>query len=320
MDAELIARISPEHRDRLAWFEEYQGDILPAPGGRLMGGPLVSPAKGIFKPADLPYALSIKVMLNSPYKDGVPVPTPGGGWVLEYHEENPRPGRVTTSANEGMRQCIAERVPVGIIREQPPPRHRTRYNVLGLALPVRWSDRYFYFESLNPKAVPVVDPVIDVLEATARAEVDQEIAAEGETLDDDYDARHRIYRQIVARQGQADFRAALLEAYRGQCAITGFDAKPALEGAHLRPYRGPESNVVTNGLLLRADIHTLFDLDLLAVDPATRTIAVSKLLAATQYEALSGTRLADPSKERQRPNQEALEIIWQRFGDAENNR
>ena len=140
MDAELIARVSPAHRDRLAWFEEHQGDVLPAPGGRLIGRPLVSPAKGIFKPADLPYALSIKIMLNSPYEDGVPVPTPGGGWVLEYHEENPRPGRVMTSANEGMRQCIAERVPVGIIREEPPPRHHTRYNVLSLALPVRWSD------------------------------------------------------------------------------------------------------------------------------------------------------------------------------------
>jgi hypothetical protein len=125
-----------------------------------MGRPLVSPAKGIFKPADLPYALSIKIMLNSPYEDGVPVSSPGGGWVLEYHEENPRPGHVTTSANDGMRQCIADRVPVGIIREQPPPRHHTRYNVLGLALPVRWSDRYFYFESLNPKAVPVTDAQI----------------------------------------------------------------------------------------------------------------------------------------------------------------
>ena len=57
-----------------------------------MGRPLVSPAKGIYKPADLPYALSIKIMLNSPYKDGVPVPTPGGGWVLEYHEENATSG------------------------------------------------------------------------------------------------------------------------------------------------------------------------------------------------------------------------------------
>ena len=140
-------------------------------------------------------------------------------------------------------------------------------------------------------------------------------------LDDDYDARRRVIRQIVARQGQAGFRApALLEAYRGRCAITGLDAAAALEGAHLRRYRGPESNDVTDGLLLRADIHTLFDLGLLAIDPVTHTIVVSKLLAGTQYGALSSSQLADPAQARQRPNQEALEIIWQCFREAEDNR
>jgi putative restriction endonuclease len=320
MDAELIARISPEHRRRLAWFEEHQGEVSPAPApleGDLI---LVHPFKGIYKPAGLPYAVSIKIKINSPYADGVPVPTPGGGWLLQYHQENPDHARDTTPANEGLMQCIADQVPVGVLREQAPPRHRTRYDVLGLALPVRRSDGRFYLESLNPKAVPVVDPVSDVLEAMASAEVDQEVAAEGGTLDDDYDARLRVYRQIVARRGQAGFRAALLEAYRGRCAVTGFDAAAALEGAHLRPYRGPESNAVTNGLLLRADIHTLFDLGLLAPDPVTRAIVVSKLLAGTQYEALSNSRLADPAETRQRPNQEALEIIWQRFSEAEVDR
>ena len=94
----------------------------------------------------------------------------------------------------------------------------------------------------------------------------------------------------------------------------------ALEGAHLYPYRGPASNTVTNGLLLRADIHTLFDLRLLAPDPVTRNIVVSKLLAGTQYEALSTCRLADPAAASQRPNQEALEIIWRGFREAEDYR
>ena len=47
----------------------------------------------------------------------------------------------------------------------------------------------------------------------------------------------------------------------------------------MRPDRGPDSNTVTNGLLLRADIHTLLDLRVLASDPATRAIVISKLLA-----------------------------------------
>lgn len=69
-----------------------------------------------------------------------------------------------------------------------------------------------------------------------------------------------------------------------------------------------------------ADIHTLFDLRLLAADPGTRTIVVSKLLAGTQYEGLSGSLLADSAEASQRPNQEDLEIIWQRFRQAEDTR
>jgi hypothetical protein len=47
---------------------------------------------------------------------------------------------------------------------------------------------------------------------------------------------------------------------------------------------------------------------------------VSKLLAGTQYEALSANHLADPAAAWQRPNQETLEIIWQHFREAEDDR
>ena len=306
MDSELVARISPEHRRRFAWFEEHQGEVSAIPWPLADGLLLVSKPKGIYKPGDLRYALSIRINLDSPYADGVLVPTPGGGWLLSYHQENANPtARDAMFTNRGLMQCIADRVPVGVLRERAPAGRRRQYDVLGLAMPVRWSDGYFFFESLSPKAVPVIDPISDVLEATARAAVDQQAATDAGALDDDYDARLLIYRQIVARQGQSGFRAALMEAYQGRCAITGYDAAPALEGAHLRPYRGPESNTVTNGLLLRADIHTLFDLGLLAPDPVSRNIVVSKLLAGTQYEALSTSRLADPAAAWQRPSQEA---------------
>jgi hypothetical protein len=58
-----------------------------------------------------------------------------------------------------------------------------------LALPVRWSDGRFYFESLNPKAVLVVEPVSDVLEDMASAEADKEIAADSDELSD-FDPSH----------------------------------------------------------------------------------------------------------------------------------
>ncbi len=317
MDPELIARLSPEHRRRLDWFEEHQGDVSGIPGPLADGLLLVSKPKGIYKPSDLPYALSIRINLDSPYEeDGVQVPTAGGGWLLRYHQEGASSaGRDRMFTNRGLMQCIADRIPVGVLRERAPASHRSRYDVLGLATPVRWSEGYFYFKSLNPRATPAIDPVNDVLEATASAELDQE-----SPLEDAYDARLRVYRQIVARRGQSAFRAALLRAYRGRCAITGCDAAPALEGAHLRPYRGPDSNVVSNGLLLRADMHTLLDLRLLAPDPRSRAIVISKLLAGTQYEAFSASHLAEPAAAWQRPSPETLEVTWQRFREAEEDR
>ena len=299
MDSALAARIDPGHRRRLEWFEEHQGEVSSFPAPLAGGLLLAAKAKGIYKPRELDHAVSIRINLGSPYADGVPVPTAGGGWLLSYHQEGTDPAdRDRQYTNRGLMRCIDERIPVGALRELAPARHRTQYEVLGLAVPVKWSDGYFFLESLDPQASPVTDIVSDVLEATARAELDEVTAATVPA--DDYDARLRIYRQIVARRGQSGFRAALMDAYRGRCAVTGCDVPEALEAAHLRPYRGPESNTVPNGLLLRSDVHTLFDLRLLALDPTTRQLVVSKRLAGTQYESMSGHRVADPAADWQR--------------------
>jgi putative restriction endonuclease len=77
MDSELINRISPEHRRRLAWFEEHEGEVSAIPGPLASGLLLISKPKGIYKPGDLPYALNIRINLDNPYPDGVPVETPG---------------------------------------------------------------------------------------------------------------------------------------------------------------------------------------------------------------------------------------------------
>jgi predicted restriction endonuclease len=185
-------------------------------------------------------------------------------------------------------------------------------------MPVRWADGHFFLQSLDPPGDPGTDIIADTLEAAARAGLDEAAATDIPT--DDYDARMRVVRQIVARQGQSALRTALLEAYHGRCAITGCDAAAVLEAAHLRPYRGPGSNTVSNGLLLRSDVHTLFDLRLLAIDPATREVAVSKLLAGTQYESLSGRPLATTAKDWQSPSQEALERSWRDYLETEDLR
>ena len=94
------------------------------------------------------------------------------------------------------------------------------------------------------------------------------------------DARKRVARSIAVRRGQPKFRRALLDAYGSKCCITRCDAPEALEAAHILPYRGDETNHVQNGLLMRADIHTLFDLGLIAVTPELK-VAVSRSLRGT---------------------------------------
>lgn len=107
------------------------------------------------------------------------------------------------------------------------------------------------------------------------------------------DARHRIIAAIVQRRGQAKFRTQLLSDYGGRCCATGERAQDVLEAAHIAPYLGPASNRPSNGLLLRADIHTLFDLHLIAVDNQGRW-AVSSKLDRTSYAALRGKKPRAP--------------------------
>ena len=121
------------------------------------------------------------------------------------------------------------------------------------------------------------------------------------------DARERTNVTIVRRQGQPEFREELLRAYAGQCAITGCIAKEALEAAHIEPYMGKHSNVVTNGLLLRADIHTLFDRGYISIDAWSMSVIVDTKLEGSEYAELRGRRLFRPQNKADRPNPSALE-------------
>src|SRR5690606_2282318 len=76
---------------------------------------------------------------------------------------------------------------------------------------------------------------------------------------DSKQARQAVVDTIIRRRGPPQFRHALLEAYDYRCAITNCNAVEALEAATILPFRGRETHHPANGLLLRADVHTLFD-------------------------------------------------------------
>ncbi|KRE61729.1 hypothetical protein ASG78_09420 [Nostocoides sp. Soil756] len=112
-------------------------------------------------------------------------------------------------------------------------------------------------------------------------------------------------RSIALRQGQPAFRKSLLAAYEATCAVTGYDTEPVLEAAHISPYLGYHTNIVANGLLLRADIHTLFDRFLLTVTP-DYVVRVAPELSSGPYGALSGSVLRVPSVPQHQPSGDAL--------------
>ncbi|MBX3387243.1 MAG: HNH endonuclease [Phycisphaeraceae bacterium] len=127
------------------------------------------------------------------------------------------------------------------------------------------------------------------------------------------DGRKRILASIIRRQGQRHFRRKLLSAYDNRCAVTRCSVEWVLEAAHISPYRGTRTNTASNGLILRADIHTLFDLALISIVPDTMIVRVSSRLDDESYSTLDGQPLVVPRSRSLRPNREAVVRHFSQF-------
>jgi putative restriction endonuclease len=113
------------------------------------------------------------------------------------------------------------------------------------------------------------------------------------------------------RLGQQAFRAVVLDAYNRHCAITGTKIRPVLQAAHVRPLPAGGEHRLDNGLLLRSDVHTLFDHGYLAVDPRHRLLVSPRLREefgnGEQFYARAGQQITLPQRVTDRPAREALE-------------
>jgi len=92
-------------------------------------------------------------------------------------------------------------------------------------------------------------------------------------------------RSILIRQGQPEFRDGLYALY-GKCMVTGCVDKQVLEACHIVPYSQSHDNSLENGLLLRADIHTLFDRKLIRIN-SDFSLTVSKEINSDEYKNLN---------------------------------
>ncbi len=102
--------------------------------------------------------------------------------------------------------------------------------------------------------------------------------------------------KIASRPNQALFRATLREAYGSKCAVTGCSTPEVLEAAHVRIEEGVDFNGLKNGILLRADIHALFDAGLITLTEDGMRIQVRhELLSDPTYRFLDGKPVLQPS-------------------------
>ena len=115
---------------------------------------------------------------------------------------------------------------------------------------------------------------------------------------------------IRPRLGQGAFRVLVTDIYQRRCAVTRERTLPALEAAHIRPYADGGVHEARNGLLLRRDIHSLFDTGYVTVTPDLR-FEVSRRIKedfenGRDYYALHGRHVRTPQEARQRPDPVAL--------------
>lgn len=124
-------------------------------------------------------------------------------------------------------------------------------------------------------------------------------------------SRYGVPRLVEPRLGQGTFRVSVLDAYERACAVTDEHSLPALDAAHIRPFTEGGPHDVRNGLLLRADLHRLFDQGYITVTPDLR-IQVSERLRDDYhngrcYYPMRGHRIHVPGSVAERPAREFLE-------------
>ncbi len=104
------------------------------------------------------------------------------------------------------------------------------------------------------------------------------------------DGFQRRFTMQEARPDQAEFRAALIKLYNGRCPITRCGVHAVLQAAHIVPFSKDIAlrNDPKNGLILRSDLHSLFDKFLVSVHPKSNRLVVAAELAGSTYAQFSG--------------------------------
>lgn len=315
--------VPPEFIPCWQWFADNEGETIPSLPHRMTQQPKtpipLSADPGIYSPGvskgtaqvrymhGRRYALSVHATGSSRYQDKSPIARGDGTWLIDYAEQEGR--NSTRDYNEALENCLVDGVPVGVMIKNG---RQKGYVVMGLAYVERYNSMTRSFTLHGPVNAQTESQGSFVFPGFDMLTREEQKAVEDAVISDADERKFALARQ-VRRQQQTKFREQLILAYGGRCAISGYDVPEVLQAAHIDPYRGKKSQVTSNGILLRADLHLLFDAHLLSVDPDTLKLEVSDRIDEPGYLHLVGQRLRTPDDPSALPNGSLLEEHYKQF-------
>jgi putative restriction endonuclease len=299
---------SPDTLMRVAAFECVRGlneihDHLTAtelkPGFLFRGEriPLVNPQRGIFKPQQMRFLLSIKTVFPKPggkvwYDDQREVHRQifHGDETVDYAFMGKNPD---AADNRWLKEAYENQIPI--------------IYFLGIA-PGR-------YQALLPTFISGWDSQALKTRVT--------FGPNSETLVPPTDSAERRYalRTVKQRLHQATFREAVIAAYDGRCALSGLPEPLLLDAAHIVADGDVRLGqpVVTNGIPLSKIHHAAFDAHLIGIDPDFRMHESDRLLGQNDgpmleaLKQLNGRSIRLPSRAKDRPDRDRLAILFERF-------
>lgn len=261
--------------------------------------PLINPRRGIFKPWQMKYLLSIKTVYPVPgrrvwYDDQREVHRQiyEGSEAVEYAFMGRDP---EAADNRWLREAMENRVPV--------------IYFLGVA------------PGLYQAHVPAYVIGWDAQALKARVAFGTGDEARLEYPATEVERRYAL-RLVKQRLHQASFREAVIAAYDGRCAVSELPEQRLLDAAHIMPDTNEELGhaIVPNGIPLSKIHHAAFDGHLIGIDPDFRIHVADRLLKKKDGELLEvlkklhHAKLHLPSRRRDWPDQERLAIRFDQFG------
>jgi putative restriction endonuclease len=124
-------------------------------------------------------------------------------------------------------------------------------------------------------------------------------------------ARYGAPLLTLPRLGQGSFRVLVIDAYKRRCALTNERTLPALDAAHIKPYSDSGQHIVSNGILMRRDLHALFDKGYVTITPSMK-VEVSRRIKeefenGRDYYRLQGSPIRLPADPANHPSLDYLE-------------